>query len=105
MHLFKENAPADMDAAVARIPVIDFGPYFAGKAGALARLGGEVRRACETAGFIYILNHGVPEALIAAHGAVSEPVAPSRSRSGSMRCRWTRSGSSSSTPTTSAIWR
>lgn len=64
MHLFKENAPADMDAAVARIPVIDFGPYFAGGARALERLGAEVRRACETVGFFYILNHGVPEALV-----------------------------------------
>ena len=64
MHLFRRHAPADMDAAVRQIPVIDFGPYFAGEAGALAPLGEAVRRACETIGFFYISSHGVPEALI-----------------------------------------
>ena len=64
MHLFKENAPDDMDAAVAQIPVIDFGPYFAGNAGALESLGAEVRRACENIGFFYIANHAIPEDLI-----------------------------------------
>ena len=64
MHLFKENAPDDMDAAVAQIPVIDFGPYFAGESGALETLGAEVRHACETTGFLYIKNHGVPQDLI-----------------------------------------
>ena len=64
MHLFRENAPDNMDAAVAQIPVIDFGPYFAGETGALESLGAEVRRACETIGFFYIASHGVPEDLI-----------------------------------------
>ena len=64
MHLFRENAPDDMDAAVAQIPVIDFGPYFAGETGALDCLGAEVRRACETIGFFYIENHGVSQDLI-----------------------------------------
>ena len=64
MHLFKENAPDNMDVAVAQIPVIDFGPYFAGDTGALETLGAEVRQACETIGFLYIKNHGVPQDLI-----------------------------------------
>jgi isopenicillin N synthase-like dioxygenase len=64
MHLFRENAAADMDAAVARIPVIDFGPCFAGEPGALEAVGAEVRHACETIGFLYIKSHGIPEDLI-----------------------------------------
>lgn len=64
MHLFEEHAPANMDAAAAQIPVIDLGPYFAGKAGALEALGAEIRHACETVGFFYIANHGVPQDLI-----------------------------------------
>jgi isopenicillin N synthase-like dioxygenase len=64
MHLFKQHAPADMDTAVAQIPVIDLGPFFAGEEGALEKLGAEVRRACETVGFFYIAGHGVPQDLV-----------------------------------------
>ncbi len=66
MHLFRENAPNDMAAAAARIPVIDFAPYFAGETGALESLGEVVRRACENIGFFYLAGHGVDEDLIAA---------------------------------------
>ena len=61
MHLFERHAPADMDAAAALIPVIDLGPFLAGEADALDTLGAEIRRACETVGFFYIANHGVPQ--------------------------------------------
>jgi len=64
MHLFERYAPADMDAAAAQIPVIDLGRYFADEAGALQTLGAEVRQACETVGFFYVTNHGVPQELI-----------------------------------------
>jgi isopenicillin N synthase-like dioxygenase len=64
MHLFQQHAPADMDAAAAQIPVIDLGPYFAGESRALEALGAEIRHACETVGFFYIANHGVPQELI-----------------------------------------
>jgi len=64
MDLFKEFAVKDYEAAAAQIPVIDFGPCFAGDAGALERLAREVGHACENVGFFYALNHGVPEALI-----------------------------------------
>ena len=47
MHLFQQRAAADVDAAVAQIPLIDFGPYFAGRAGALTTLAAELREACE----------------------------------------------------------
>src|SRR5579883_3105045 len=65
MDLFKEFAVRDYAAAAAQIPVIDFGPFFAGEGGALARLAPEIRHACEHIGFFYAANHGVPEELIA----------------------------------------
>jgi isopenicillin N synthase-like dioxygenase len=64
MHLFKQHAAADPDAAANMIPVIDYGPYFAGDKGALERVAAEVARACENVGFFYALNHGVPDELV-----------------------------------------
>jgi isopenicillin N synthase-like dioxygenase len=64
MHLFKEHAVADPEAVAGMIPVIDYGPYFAGEEGALARVAAEVSRACENIGFFYALNHGVPDQLV-----------------------------------------
>ncbi len=64
MHLFKEQAVRDYRAAAEIIPVIDYGPYFAGEPGALERLAGEVAHACENIGFFYALNHGVPDQLV-----------------------------------------
>ena len=64
MHLFKQHAVRDYAAAAAKIPVIDYGPYFAAEPGALARLAAQVRHACENIGFLYVLNHGVPQGII-----------------------------------------
>jgi isopenicillin N synthase-like dioxygenase len=64
MHLFKEQGVKDAAAAAAQIPVIDFGPYFAGAAGALDGLAKEVGHACEHVGFFYAAGHGLDEALI-----------------------------------------
>jgi isopenicillin N synthase-like dioxygenase len=64
MHLFKRYAVADGDAAARLIPVIDYGPYFAGEPGALDRVAAEVAHACRNVGFFYALNHGVPDAVI-----------------------------------------
>jgi isopenicillin N synthase-like dioxygenase len=64
MHLFKEHAVADPEAVAGMIPVIDYGPYFAGEKGALARVAAEVAHACENVGFFYALNHGVPDELV-----------------------------------------
>src|SRR5437016_7747009 len=64
MDLFKEFGVTDYDAAAARIPVIDFGPVFAGEPGALQRLAPAVGHACENVGFFYAAGHGVPEAVI-----------------------------------------
>jgi len=47
------------------IPVIDVGPCFAGKPGALERTAAELRAALESVGFFIIANHGVERDLIA----------------------------------------
>ena len=44
--------------------MIDYGPYFAGEPGALQRLAEQVRYACENIGFLYVMNHGVPQEMI-----------------------------------------
>src|SRR6266850_5890156 len=64
MHLFKEHGVKDYARAAAAIPVIDYGPYFAGEKGALERVAAEVRRACAEIGFFYALNHGVPNPVV-----------------------------------------
>jgi isopenicillin N synthase-like dioxygenase len=64
MHLFKQHAVKDRESISELIPVIDFGPYFAGEAGALAALAEALRHACENVGFLYATNHGVPQAVI-----------------------------------------
>ena len=64
MHLFKQNAVTNFAEAARTIPVIDYGPYFAGQPDALITLAAEVRHACEHVGFFYALNHGVDQAVI-----------------------------------------
>jgi isopenicillin N synthase-like dioxygenase len=64
MHLFKQHPVKNVADVSALIPVIDYGPYFAGDAGALATLARDVRHACENVGFMYALNHGVPQRII-----------------------------------------
>ena len=49
----------------AAIPIIDVGPYLSGASGALEAAAVELRDALERIGFFVIVNHGVPEALIA----------------------------------------
>jgi isopenicillin N synthase-like dioxygenase len=71
MDLFKEFGVRDYDAAAAQIPVIDFGPVFAGEPAALESLAPNVRHACENVGFFYAAGHGVDEALIDAAFAAS----------------------------------
>src|SRR5438045_8772493 len=64
MHLFKQFAVTDYEAAARMIPVIDYGPYFAGEPGALDRVAAEVAQACENVGFFYALNHGIGDEVI-----------------------------------------
>lgn len=51
-------------AAITTIPVLDLGPFLAGEPGALTRTAATLRDVCETIGFLTIVNHGVPPALI-----------------------------------------
>jgi isopenicillin N synthase-like dioxygenase len=51
---------------VQTIPVLDLGPYLAGEAGALEKTAAQLRHINETIGFLTIVNHGVPPALMAA---------------------------------------
>jgi isopenicillin N synthase-like dioxygenase len=48
------------------IPVIDLGPYLAGAPDALDRVADELRFALTEIGFYFIVNHGVPPALVRA---------------------------------------
>src|ERR1700740_901832 len=64
MHLFKQQGVRHHQATAGQIPVIDYGPYFAGAPGALEWVAAEFAHACEDIGFFYALNHGVPDELI-----------------------------------------
>jgi isopenicillin N synthase-like dioxygenase len=64
MNLFKEQGVKDYAAAASMIPVIDYGPYFAGEPGALDHLVPQVRQACEQVGFFYAAGHGVDDAIV-----------------------------------------
>jgi isopenicillin N synthase-like dioxygenase len=56
--------PLDHHATTA-IPVLDIEPFLAGAPGAAEATATELRRICETVGFLYVTGHGVPAALIA----------------------------------------
>jgi isopenicillin N synthase-like dioxygenase len=64
MHLFRQHRVKDLAAAAATVPVIDFGPYFAGEPGALEQLAEQLGYACKNIGFFYALNHGVAPEIV-----------------------------------------
>lgn len=64
MNLFAQHKPADPDAALKQIPVIDMAACFAGDADALEAAAEAVREACERVGFFYVSGHGVAEETI-----------------------------------------
>jgi len=51
-------------AAADTIPIIDLGPTLAGEPGALQEAARQLRHALTEIGFYYIVNHGIPRALI-----------------------------------------
>ena len=57
-------APIRQDAPE-EIPVVDLSDYHAGAPGALSRISGELSHALRDVGFYFVINHGVPELLIA----------------------------------------
>ncbi|HEV8389284.1 MAG TPA: 2-oxoglutarate and iron-dependent oxygenase domain-containing protein [Dongiaceae bacterium] len=46
------------------VPVVDFAPFRDGTAEDRARVAGEIAHACRQIGFFYLVNHGVPQALV-----------------------------------------
>lgn len=52
-------------STTAAIPVIDLGPYFSGTPGALETTAADLRYALEEIGFFILINHRVPQELIA----------------------------------------
>ena len=58
------TAARGANAVTAAIPVIDFGPCFAGVPGAFESTAARFRDAFEDVGFLVMVNHGVPQALI-----------------------------------------
>src|SRR5215472_9904357 len=57
-------SPAAPGLAHGRIPVLDIGPYLAGKAGATASLARALARTFEDTGFLVIANHGISPRLV-----------------------------------------
>lgn len=55
---------ASRTASLERIPLIDFAAFRAGGSAARRGVAREVRGACESIGFLYLANHGVPQATI-----------------------------------------
>jgi isopenicillin N synthase-like dioxygenase len=47
-----------------RIPLIDFAPFMSGSGAGKQQVAGAIRDACEQVGFLYLGNHGVPQAKI-----------------------------------------
>ena len=82
MDLFKEFGVKDHAAAAAQIPVIDFGPVFAGEPGALQRLAPTVGHACENVGFFYAAGHG---ASMVVRERYRQPISPNRTAFGRAR--------------------
>ena len=46
------------------IPVLDLGPYLAGRPGAAAAMAAELGRALQDVGFFVVVNHGIPQTLV-----------------------------------------
>ena len=50
------------EIAPEQIPLIDFGPFLEGSASGKAKVAGQIGEACREVGFLYLVNHGVPQA-------------------------------------------
>src|SRR6476661_1573723 len=65
------SATSALPATVEEIPLIDFQPFLDGTQSSRLAVAQHVRDACETIGFLYLRNHGVPDAAIGATLAAS----------------------------------
>jgi isopenicillin N synthase-like dioxygenase len=71
-HLEAPARPAKHTADFDTVPLVDFAGMLEGGAQAKARVAQSLRNACETVGFFYLANHGVPQPLIDAAFAECE---------------------------------
>jgi isopenicillin N synthase-like dioxygenase len=55
---------ASRERPIERIPLIDFSEFLAGAPAGRRRVAAAIAEACETIGFLYLANHGVPQAKI-----------------------------------------
>jgi isopenicillin N synthase-like dioxygenase len=62
MAIESRSATAPRPATREEMPVLDLTPLNQG--GSLDGLARELRHACETIGFFYVANHGVPQAVV-----------------------------------------
>lgn len=58
------SATTQAPATAAGFPVLRLGDYLAGRPGAGARLAAELRQALTSIGFFFIVEHGIPQALV-----------------------------------------
>ena len=64
MNIFKTMAVRSLEEATRSIPVIDFARAFWGEPEGLDAVAREVRHACESVGFFYLVGHGVPQGIV-----------------------------------------
>ncbi len=69
------TAPTELAslATLKEIPIIDIGPYLAGRSGAIDDVAARIQHACENIGFFFIVNHGVDSQIVdSAFSAMAE---------------------------------
>jgi isopenicillin N synthase-like dioxygenase len=64
MNVFARQAPADPEAAIAALPVVDVAALRRDDGDGLESIARQIRHACRSVGFFYISNHGIAQSLI-----------------------------------------
>ena len=64
------RAPSDMPFT--KIPVIDFGEFLHGSVSQQREVAAQIGDACRNVGFMYLVNHGVPQALVGDAYAIAQ---------------------------------
>jgi len=108
-----EPRASDIVLATDEIPVLDLGPFLAGKQGALDAVARALYRASTEVGFYYVRNHGVPASLVAEvfDQAASFHALPEAAKqalkidhnSSAARCWW-RTGPARGATSPSSMW-
>lgn len=61
---FRNSVEKSRASTITAVPVLDLGPFLAGKPGSAEVLAASLREAASTVGFYYVANHGVPQKLV-----------------------------------------